>query len=55
MGSRSLAIGGGALIRAVEVVREKASHIAAHMLEASIGDIVLDQGRYQVRGVRIGA
>ena len=51
MGSRSLAIGGGALVRAVEVVREKASRIAAHILEASSGDIVFEQGHYQVRGV----
>lgn len=51
MGSRSLAIGGGALVKAVEVLRKKASAIAAHLLEAATEDIVLEGGRYQVKGV----
>jgi carbon-monoxide dehydrogenase large subunit len=51
MGSRSLAIGGSALVRAVERVRAKAQRIAAHMLEAAPEDIVLEAGRYQVKGV----
>lgn len=50
MGSRSLAVGGGALVRAVEQVREKARRIAASMLEAAPEDIVLEDGRYHVRG-----
>jgi aerobic carbon-monoxide dehydrogenase large subunit len=50
MGSRSLAVGGGALVRAVEQVRDKARRIAAHMLEASPDDVVLEEGRYQVKG-----
>jgi aerobic carbon-monoxide dehydrogenase large subunit len=50
MGSRSLAVGGGALVRAVDQVRDKASRIAASMLEAAPEDIVLEAGRYQVRG-----
>jgi carbon-monoxide dehydrogenase large subunit len=51
MGSRSLAVGGGALVKAIEVLRKKASAIAAHLLEAAPEDIVLDQGKYQVKGV----
>ncbi|HMO57753.1 MAG TPA: molybdopterin-dependent oxidoreductase [Roseiflexaceae bacterium] len=51
MGSRSLAVGGAALVRAVAKVREKASRVAAHLLEAAPDDIVLEAGRYQVRGV----
>jgi carbon-monoxide dehydrogenase large subunit len=51
MGSRSLAVGGGALVRAVASVREKARRVAAHLLEAAVDDIQLDAGRYQVRGV----
>ena len=51
MGSRSLAIGGGALTKAVDVLRDKARRIAAHLLEASIDDVVLESGRYQVLGV----
>jgi aerobic carbon-monoxide dehydrogenase large subunit len=50
MGSRSLAVGGAALVRAVAKVREKARQIAGHMLEANVDDIELIAGRYQVRG-----
>jgi carbon-monoxide dehydrogenase large subunit len=50
MGSRSLAVGGGALVRAVDQVREKARRIAAHLLEAAAEDVVLEEGRYQVKG-----
>jgi aerobic carbon-monoxide dehydrogenase large subunit len=50
MGSRSLAVGGAALVRATAKLREKAMQIAAHMLEASVQDIVLENGQYQVRG-----
>jgi len=51
MGSRSLAVGGGALVKAVDVLRKKASAIAAHLLEAAPEDIVFEQGKYQVKGV----
>lgn len=51
MGSRSLAVGGGALVRAVEKLREKARKIAAHMLEAAVDDIELEDGTYRVKGV----
>ena len=50
-GSRSLAIGGSAILRASEEVREKAIRIAAHMLEASPGDIEFADGEYRVKGV----
>jgi carbon-monoxide dehydrogenase large subunit len=50
MGSRSLAVGGGALMRAAEKIREKARQIAAHALEANVADVELAEGRYQVRG-----
>jgi aerobic carbon-monoxide dehydrogenase large subunit len=50
MGSRSLAVGGGALVRAAEQIRTKARQIAAHMLEASVDDVELREGRYGVRG-----
>jgi aerobic carbon-monoxide dehydrogenase large subunit len=51
MGSRSLAIGGGALVKAIEVVRKKALAVGAHLLEASRDDMVFEAGKYQVRGV----
>jgi aerobic carbon-monoxide dehydrogenase large subunit len=50
MGSRSLAVGGSAVFRAAGQVRDKARRIAAHMLEAAAEDVVLEGGRYQVRG-----
>lgn len=51
MGSRSLAVGGAALYRAAGKIRDKARRIAAAILEASPDDIVLEDGRYQVRGM----
>jgi carbon-monoxide dehydrogenase large subunit len=50
MGSRSLAIGGGALVEAINVVRAKAVKIAAHLLEASPDDVVYAEGKYHVKG-----
>ena len=51
MGSRGLAVGGAALLRAAEKVRYKARQIAGLMLEAAPEDIVLTAGRYHVQGV----
>jgi carbon-monoxide dehydrogenase large subunit len=51
MGSRSIAVGGAALVRAAGKVRDKVRQIAGHMLEAAPDDIVLEAGRYQVKGV----
>jgi aerobic carbon-monoxide dehydrogenase large subunit len=50
-GSRSLAVGGSAMLRAAGKVQEKARRVAAHMLEAAPDDIALIDGRYQVKGV----
>ncbi|NNJ09098.1 molybdopterin-dependent oxidoreductase [Chloroflexales bacterium ZM16-3] len=50
MGSRSLAVGGGALSRAATRLRAKICKIAAYMLEASEADVELIEGSYQVRG-----
>ena len=49
-GSRSLAVGGTAILNATLKVQEKARRIAASMLEAAFEDVVLESGRYQVRG-----
>lgn len=51
MGSRGLVVGGVALYRAAENVRDKAIRIAAHLLEASPLDIEITNGKYFVRGV----
>src|SRR5215472_4945205 len=49
-GSRSLAVGGMALVGACDKVVAKAKRITAHMLEASEQDIEWSQGRFSVRG-----
>ena len=49
-GSRSGAVGGEALRRAVERVREKASSIAAHELEVSQDDLEWADGAFRVKG-----
>lgn len=50
-GSRSAVTGGGAARRAARRVREKILRIAAHLLEADPGDLVLEGGRVHVHGV----
>jgi carbon-monoxide dehydrogenase large subunit len=49
-GSRSASVGGEALRRAVERVREKASLIAAHELEVSQDDLEWVDGAFRVKG-----
>lgn len=51
-GSRSASVGGSALVRSAEKVREKARKIAAHQLEAAVEDVVYDQetGKIHVKG-----
>lgn len=49
-GSRSLAVGGEAVIRAVDKVIDKAKKIAAHILEASEADIEFTDGAFTVSG-----
>jgi aerobic carbon-monoxide dehydrogenase large subunit len=49
-GSRSLAVGGMALVSACDKVIEKAKVIAAGVLEASPDDLEWTPGRFQVRG-----
>ncbi|GAA3190485.1 xanthine dehydrogenase family protein molybdopterin-binding subunit [Dactylosporangium siamense] len=49
-GSRSLAVGGVALVEACRKVRDKARVVAAHMLECSPDDIEFTGGAFRVRG-----
>ena len=49
-GSRSLAVGGSAMVRATEKIIAKAKKIAAHILEASDADIELKDGQFSVAG-----
>jgi aerobic carbon-monoxide dehydrogenase large subunit len=50
-GSRSLAVGGIAVHKAAEKVREKVIQIGAHLLEASPDDVVVQGGKVFVKGV----
>jgi aerobic carbon-monoxide dehydrogenase large subunit len=50
-GSRSLAVGGIAVVKAAEKVVAKARRIAAHLLEASEDDLEFADGKFNVRGV----
>lgn len=50
-GSRSVALGGGALVRGSVEVRDKGRRIAARLLEAAPEDIVPVRGGFQVAGV----
>jgi carbon-monoxide dehydrogenase large subunit len=49
-GSRSLAVGGSAIMKSIEKIKEKGAKIAAHLLEANEKDIVLEEGKYKVKG-----
>ncbi len=49
-GSRSLAVGGEAVVRAARKVQDKAKLICAALLEAAPDDIELADGKFQVRG-----
>lgn len=51
-GSRGVVSGGGAVVHAAARVRERAVAIAAHLLEAPVGDIVVGDERFFVRGTR---
>jgi len=49
-GSRTTAVGGPAIFTAVQKLKEKMKHIAAHMLEASASDVTLEGGNFSVAG-----
>ncbi len=49
-GSRSLAVGGSAIVKSIEKIIEKGKKIAAHKLEASADDIEFASGRFTVKG-----
>ncbi|MFQ6022166.1 MAG: xanthine dehydrogenase family protein molybdopterin-binding subunit [Acidiferrobacterales bacterium] len=49
-GSRSLAVGGSAISKAIDKIIEKGKKIAAHTLEASEGDIEFEAGQFKIAG-----
>lgn len=48
--SRSMTVGGGAVVTAANTLREKILRIAAHRLEASAQDLVITEGRVCIKG-----
>ena len=55
-GSRSMRIGGGAIVKSVETVIERGRAIAAEMMEAASSDIAFEAGDYVIQGTdrRVG-
>ena len=49
-GSRSLAVGGSAIVKAIDKIVAKSKKIAAHMLEAAEADIEFADGNFTVKG-----
>ena len=49
-GSRSMQLGGSALLAAAEIIEEKAKRLAGHLLEAAPADIELAEGSCRVVG-----
>ncbi len=49
-GSRSLAVGGVAISKAVGKVIDKGKKLAAHMLEAAEEDVIFEHGSFHVKG-----
>jgi carbon-monoxide dehydrogenase large subunit len=49
-GSRSIAVGGTAIVKALDKIVAKGKKIAAHLLEASEADIEYDRGQFKVAG-----
>ena len=49
-GSRSISVGGAAIMRALDKIEAKAKKIAAHLMEASDADIDFSGGEFKVKG-----
>ncbi len=49
-GSRSISVGGAAIMKALDKIEAKAKKIAAHLMEASDADIDFANGEFTVRG-----
>ena len=49
-GSRSLAVGGSAIVKAAGKIIDKGRKIAAHMLEAAVEDVEFAHGQFRVKG-----
>ena len=49
-GSRSISVGGAAIMKALDKIETKARKIAAHLMEAGEGDIAFANGEFTIKG-----
>ncbi|EYC51037.1 carbon monoxide dehydrogenase [Hylemonella gracilis str. Niagara R] len=49
-GSRSISVGGAAIMKALDKIETKAKKIAAHLMEASDADVEFSGGEFKVKG-----
>ena len=49
-GSRSLAVGGTAIVKAIDKIIAKGKKIAAHLMEAADSDVIYEGGQFKVAG-----
>ena len=49
-GSRSLSVGGSAIMKALDKIETKAKKIAAHLMEASDADVEFSNGEFTIKG-----
>jgi carbon-monoxide dehydrogenase large subunit len=54
-GSRATAVGGTAVLIAIQKLKEKAHKIAAHILKADAGNLAFEGGRYSLQAARAAA
>jgi len=54
-GSRATAVGGTAVLVAIQKLKEKANKIAAHMLQADASRLAFEAGRYSVQATQAAA
>jgi carbon-monoxide dehydrogenase large subunit len=49
-GSRSISVGGAAIMKALDKIEAKAKKIAAHLMEAGDGDVEFADGEFRIKG-----
>ncbi len=49
-GSRSISVGGAAIMKALDKIEAKAKKIAAHLMEAGEGDVEFKNGEFSIKG-----
>ena len=49
-GSRSISVGGAAIMKALDKIETKAKKIAAHLMEAGEGDVEFANGEFSIKG-----